>query len=54
MPCAVAADYYGLLAGALPDFWLALVLIYVFYTLARPGPRRRSGRIDLTIIPPSP
>ena len=28
-------DIYGLSAGALPDFWFALVLIFVFYTLAR-------------------
>ena len=45
------ADYYGLLAGALPDFWLALVLIYVFYTMLdwTPAPL---GRIDMAILPP--
>jgi len=45
------ADYYGLLAGALPDFWLALVLIYVFYTVLGwiPAPL---GRIDMAILPP--
>ena len=31
-PVRKFADYYGLLAGAMPDFWLALVLIYIFYT----------------------
>jgi ABC-type dipeptide/oligopeptide/nickel transport system permease component len=46
------ADYYGLLAGAMPDFWLALVLIYVFYTRLEwiPPPL---GRIDMAVSPPS-
>ena len=49
---ARVADIYGLSAGALPDFWLALVFIYVFYTLlgALPPPL---GRIDLALIPPA-
>lgn len=44
-------DYYGLAAGALPDFWFGLVLIFVFYTMLGivPAPL---GRIDFTIIPP--
>ncbi len=48
---ARVADIYGLSAGAVPDFWLALVLIYVFYTLlgALPPPL---GRIDLALVPP--
>ena len=50
-PVRKFADYYGLLAGALPDFWLALVLIYVFYTqlgwIAAP-----LGRIDMAVVPP--
>ena len=46
------ADYYGLLAGAMPDFWLALVLIYVFYTVLglTPAPL---GRIDMAVVPPA-
>jgi peptide/nickel transport system permease protein len=52
-PLRVAADYYGLLAGALPDFWLALVLIYVFYTLLAWAPPPL-GRIDLSIVSPEP
>jgi peptide/nickel transport system permease protein len=50
-PIRKFADYYGLLAGAMPDFWLALVLIYIFYTrlnwIAAP-----LGRIDIAILPP--
>ena len=46
------ADMYGLSAGALPDFWFALVLIFVFYTLARwtPAPL---GRLDIEVIAPT-
>lgn len=45
------ADYYGLLAGALPDFWLALVLVYVLYTVLQivPAPL---GRLDMALITP--
>jgi peptide/nickel transport system permease protein len=45
------AGYYGLLAGALPDFWFALVLIFVFYTLLGVAPAPL-GRLDFTVIPP--
>lgn len=47
------ADFYGLGAGSLPDFWLALVLIFVFYTVLQlvPAPL---GRIDMAVIPPQP
>jgi peptide/nickel transport system permease protein len=45
------ADYYGLVAGALPDFWFALVLIFVFYTMLGVAPAPL-GRMDFTVIPP--
>src|ERR1700748_2810191 len=47
------SDLYGLAAGALPDFWFALVLIFVFYTLLAWAPAPL-GRIDMIVIPPNP
>lgn len=47
------ADFYSLSAGALPDFWLGLVLIFVFYTLLGWAPPPL-GRIDMAVIPPMP
>ena len=50
-PVRTFAGYYGLLAGAIPDFWLALVLIFVFYTrLGWSAPPL--GRIDMAVAPP--
>ncbi|MEZ5667644.1 MAG: ABC transporter permease [Alphaproteobacteria bacterium] len=45
------ADYYGLFAGALPDFWLGMVLVFVFYTMLGVVPAPL-GRIDYAILPP--
>lgn len=46
------SDIYGLSAGALPDFWFALVLIFVFYTLAHWAPAPL-GRLDIEVIAPA-
>lgn len=50
-PLRKVGDVYGLLAGAIPDFWLALVMIYVFYSLLHivPAPL---GRIDIALSAP--
>lgn len=47
----VGARVYGLAAGAIPDFWIGLILIYVLYTLlgwAAPP----FGRVDALLAPP--
>lgn len=50
---AKIADFYGLSAGALPDFWFALVLIFVFYTVLGWAPPPL-GRMDMIVLPPPP
>jgi len=49
---ARAVDLYGLAAGALPDFWFALVLIFVFYSAAHWAPAPL-GRLDISVIAPA-
>jgi ABC-type dipeptide/oligopeptide/nickel transport system permease component len=45
------ADGATLIGGALPDFWFAVVLIYVFYTLLGWAPAPL-GRLDFAALPP--
>lgn len=42
---------YSSIAGALPDFWLALLLVFVFFTTLHiaPGPE---GRLSILTLPP--
>jgi ABC-type dipeptide/oligopeptide/nickel transport system permease component len=47
----VASRVYGLAAGAIPDFWVALLLIYFFFHVAGIAPAP-FGRIDAFITPP--
>lgn len=45
------SDGYGFAAGALPDFWFALLLIFVFFTLLGWAPAPM-GRLDFAIMTP--
>lgn len=45
------SNYYGLLSGAVPDFWLALVFIFVFYSLLQWAPAPL-GRYSIMLLPP--
>lgn len=45
------ADLYGLVTGGLPDFWLGLVLIFIFYSLLNWAPAP-FGRLEMSIIQP--
>ena len=45
-------NLYGLLAGSLADFWLALILIFVFYTKAGIAPTP-IGALDISVTPPA-
>jgi ABC-type dipeptide/oligopeptide/nickel transport system permease component len=42
---------YGLVAGALPEFWLGLILILVFYVKLR-WAAAPDGRLDVSVTPP--
>lgn len=45
------ASGYGMLAGALPDFWWALFLIFIFFGKMRMFPAP-VGRIGMALLPP--
>jgi peptide/nickel transport system permease protein len=47
-----AAFTYGLFAGALPDFWWGIMLLFVFFVKLHlfPAPL---GQLDLTVAPPT-
>lgn len=45
------ARFYSSTAGSFPDFWVALVLLYIFYYLMKLAPPP-SGQMDPTIFPP--
>src|SRR5690606_1055809 len=48
---ARVANSFTNVAGALPDFWLALVLIFVFYSVLQWAPPP-VGRLDFATLPP--
>jgi ABC-type dipeptide/oligopeptide/nickel transport system permease component len=50
-PFDLGSRIYGLAAGAIPDFWIALLLIYFLFHLAGIAPAP-FGRIDAFLTPP--
>jgi ABC-type dipeptide/oligopeptide/nickel transport system permease component len=50
-PLRYLTNTYGALAGAVPDFWLGLILIFVFYVQLHWAPSP-VGRLDLEVLPP--
>lgn len=48
---ARGADLFGVTAGAVPDFWLALMLIFIFYTVLHLAPAPL-GPIGMAVVPP--
>jgi len=48
---ARAASAYQIVAGALPDFWVALVLIFFGYTVLQIAPAP-IGRLDIAVLAP--
>lgn len=44
-------DVYGFSAGAMPDFWFALVLILIFFTVLGWAPAPM-GRLDIAVLAP--
>lgn len=50
-PAARVAGAYQTVAGALPDFWVALVLIFFGYSVLQITPPP-IGRLDIAVLPP--
>lgn len=47
------ASAFQIVAGALPDFWVALVLIFIGYSVLQIAPAP-IGRLDIAVLPPDP